>query len=247
LYLLKKLDRFEKKSGMRLGLIGDIHGNSAALQATLNSMLNCKIKKILVTGDMIGYYFNPKAVIELLFERPCVYVKGNHEQMLKRSRHNPGELDSIESKYGCGLRLALETLSQSQLDWIESIPINVSLNIGGCKILLCHGTPSNNESYIYPDAPQEMLAEYSSLPYDFVIMGHTHYPMNIKAGTVRLVNPGSVGQPRTKGKDASWASLDTKTGEVEFFSATYDATSLIKECKKRHPEIPYLAEVLLQK
>ena len=232
---------------MQIGLIGDIHGNSAALRAVLKSMLKFKIEKVLVTGDMIGYYFDPKTVIELLSHWPCVYAKGNHEEMLKRSRHNPQELRFIESKYGCGIRLALETLSQSQLNRIEAIPMTVSLNIEGCKILLCHGIPSSTESYLYPDAPQESLAEFSSFPYDFIIMGHTHYPMNIKVGTVRLVNPGSVGQPRTKRKEASWATLDTKTSEVKFFGSAYDPTLLIKECKDRHPEIPYLVDVLLEK
>ena len=232
---------------MRLGLIGDIHGNSIALQAVLNSMLISKIDRILVTGDLIGYYFDPKSVIQLLRDWPCVYVMGNHEEMLKHGRRNPEELAAIESKYGCGIRLALEALSQSQLDQIEKFPITASLKIDDCKILLCHGTPWSTESYLYPNASQEALAEYRSLPYDFVIMGHTHYPMKIKVGDVRLVNPGSVGQPRTKEKDASWALLDTETGEVTFRMEKYDSTNLITECRQRHPEIPYLAEVLCKK
>jgi predicted phosphodiesterase len=85
------------------------------------------------------------------------------------------------------------------------------------------------------------------MAFDFIIMGHTHYPMDIKAGNVRLVNPGSVGQPRTKEKGASWAILDTKTREVIFRSESYDSTSLINECRIRHPGIPYLAEVLCEK
>lgn len=232
---------------MLLGLIGDIHGNKEALKAVLNSMLDFKIAKVLVTGDIIGYYFQPKAVIELLFGRTCICARGNHEEMLKRARHNPQELDSIESRYGCGIRLALETLSENQLDQIETIPSTIPLKIGGCKILLCHGTPLSSENYLYPDAPKNVLAKYKSLPYDFVIMGHTHYPMDVKVGSVRLINPGSVGQPRTKEKGAAWAILDTKTREVIFRSESYDATSLINECRIRHPGIPYLAEVLCKK
>ena len=224
-----------------------MHGNAAALKAVLLKIKQNKINQLLITGDLVGYYFSPKQVFDLLQDLNAIFVRGNHEDMLKKARHNPQELVMIESKYGCGIKIALETLSQSQLDRIEEFPITVSLNIDGWKILLCHGTPSGNESYMYPNAPKEALAEYSFLPYDFIIMGHTHYPMNIKTGTVRLVNPGSVGQPRTKRKEASWASLDTKTGNVEFFLAAYDAASLIEECKNRHPEIPYLADVLLEK
>lgn len=218
-----------------------------ALRSALYGLAQNKVNRLIITGDLIGYYFSPKEVVDLLGNVNAIFARGNHEDMLKRARQNPQELLSIESKYGSGIRLALETLSQNQLDWIETIPISVSLNIDGCKILVCHGTPTSNEAYLYPDATQNVLAEYKSLPYDFIILGHTHYPMDIKAGTVRLINPGSIGQPRTKSKEASWATLDTKNGEVVFCSAAYDATLLIEECKKRHPEIPYLADVLLEK
>ena len=158
-----------------------------------------------------------------------------------------GVIKCSESKYGSGLRSALETLAPSQLNMIENMPASAFLNVEGCKILLCHGTPSDPMAYLYPDAPQEVLSEFGSMPFDFIIMGHTHYPMDIKVGSVRLVNPGSVGQPRTKEKGAAWAILDTNTREVVFRSESYDATSLINECRIRHPGIPYLAEVLCKK
>jgi len=232
---------------MRIGLIGDIHGNSQALKAVLNSISAHKIDQLLVTGDLIGYYFEPKKVIELLSDWRCIYVKGNHEEMLKRCLVSPEELSLVDSKYGSGLRIAIQTLSQTQLIEIEKMPLNVSLNFGNCKILLCHGSPKNTKAYLYPDATKSALAEYESLDHDFVIFGNTHYPMDIKTGSVRLVNPGSVGQPRTKSKAASWAILDTNTSQVTFKSEKYDASLLVKECYRRHPEIPYLAEVLQEK
>lgn len=224
-----------------------MHGNVAALKAVLMVLAQNKVNQLLITGDLVGYYFYPKEVVDLLGQFNSVFVSGNHENMLKRCRQSPELLALIESKYGSGLRIALKTLSQDQLDRIENMPMNVSLELGNFNILLCHGTPTSPETYLYPNAPKEVLVEYESLPYDIVVMGHTHYPMDIQAGTVRLVNPGSVGQPRTKEKEASWAILDTETGEVAFRSEKYDATPLIEECRQRHPEIPYLATVLCKK
>jgi putative phosphoesterase len=213
----------------------------------LAEVIRHKINQLLITGDLVGYYFHSKEVFDLLFMHTSTFVRGNHENMLQKSRYNRDELKWIEPKYGSGLRSALETLAPRQLNMIENMPSRAFLNVEGCKILLCHGTPSDPEAYLYPDAPQEVLREFGAMAFDFIIMGHTHYPMDIKAGNVRLVNPGSVGQPRTKEKGASWAILDTKTREVIFRSESYDSTSLINECRIRHPGIPYLAEVLCEK
>lgn len=232
---------------MKCALLADIHANSHALRAVLTAAEEHRVDALLIAGDLVGYYFSPREVLAMLEPWSKYIVRGNHENILKKCRENPEALVEIESKYGSGIRIALETLSDNQLDWIENLPATASLNIEGCKIFLCHGTPFSEEGYLYPDSPSDTLSKYSTLPYDFIIMGHTHYPMDRKAGGVRLVNPGSVGQPRTKKKKGSAATLDTSTGKVEIFSVAYDAASLVKECKNRHPDIPYLADVLLEK
>jgi hypothetical protein len=38
--------------------------------------------------------------------------------------------------------------------------------------------------------------------------------------------------------------LDTESDKIEHFCEQYDSSEVVMESKKRHPEIPYLADVL---
>ena len=232
---------------MKLGILGDIHGNSHALEAVLDSANSHGVEKLLVTGDLVGYYYMPSEVMQLLAPWQKYIVRGNHEDMLAKAIENPSELVEIEKRYGSAIQVALETLSQDQLDTLCNLPHPLNIEIGGMKILLSHGAPWDNDFYVYPDAETDILTKCASQDFDIVIMGHTHYPMLKKLGKTQVVNPGSVGQPRNHKPGAQWAMLDTVTAEVTFYNEFYDVEPLLAEIKLRNPELPYLANVLIRK
>jgi putative phosphoesterase len=231
---------------MKLGLLGDIHGNALALESVLKSAAKLGVQKLLVTGDLVGYYFQPRKVMELLASWNSVTVRGNHENMLASAIESPELLAEIEKKYGAGLSTALEQLNKDQVMKLTQLPETQKLNIDSCHILLCHGSPWDTDQYIYPDASEQLLKECTSFGMDIIIMGHTHYPMYQKIGTTLLINPGSVGQPRNKRPGASWALLDTKTKNVTFRNESYPIQLVAEEASRREPMLPYLAEVLVR-
>jgi len=112
------------------------------------------------------------------------------------------------------------------------------------NVLLCHGSPWDRDEYVYPDSDDQSLSRYANLNIKWVIQGHTHYPMYKQIGDVVMINPGSVGQPRNRQSCAQWALLDTYSGKVKYFCEQYDLSIVVEESKKRHPEIPYLADIL---
>lgn len=232
---------------MKLALLGDIHGNALALQAVLASVSACGVEKLLITGDMVGYYFAPLKVLELLQPWDRVVVRGNHEDMLSAARTDPAFLAQVDARYGNGLRTAIKQLDEQQLDEMCSLPHRLELAIDGCRILLCHGAPWDNNQYVYPDAQSELLALCAVQTFDLVVLGHSHYPMQKKIGRTLVVNPGSVGQPRDRQPGAHWAVFDTVSRSLEFRQEQYNSSSLVRECQQRHPELPYLAEVLIRK
>ena len=224
--------------------MGDIHGNQFALQVVLEAAAAAKVDRLLVTGDLVGYYFAPLQVLELLSCWTYDVVRGNHEEMLSKARSDEAYLATVEARYGSGARVALEQLSSTQLDSLCSLPHPLELDIDGSRVLLSHGSPWNLDQYIYPDADQEMLAGCLSQNYDLVVMGHTHYPMVKRIGNTAVINPGSVGQPRDRKPGACWALFDTKDHTIELRRENYDSSRLVRECQLRHPELPYLSEVL---
>lgn len=231
---------------VKLALLGDIHGNYLALQAVLAAATSSGVEKLLVTGDLVGYYYAPLKVVEMLHSWDKYMVRGNHEDMLINARNNPIFLAQISDRYGSGLSLAIEQLGEQQLDELCNLPCKQDLMIDGCRIMLCHGAPWNVDQYIYPDTALDMLERCANQDYDLVVLGHTHYPMLKKIGKTVLVNPGSVGQPRNRQPGACWALFDTEDRTITFHNESYDLTDLVSECKLRHPDLPYLSDVLVR-
>lgn len=232
---------------MKLALLGDIHGNELALQSVLAEASLSGIGKLLITGDLVGYYYEPLKVLDLLKPWNRNIVRGNHEDMLKKALSDTAFLAKVDMRYGVGLRIAIEQLDEKQLLELCSLPHPQELVVDGCRILLCHGTPWDNDDYVYPDAQAELLERCAVQGYDLVVLGHTHYPMQKKIGETLVVNPGSVGQPRNRQPGAHWAIFDTVSRNIEFRQEQYDSSALVLECKQRNPDLHYLYEVLERK
>lgn len=232
---------------MKIALLGDVHGNDAALRAVLSAAESLGVQRLLVTGDLVGYYFRPAEVLELLQPWPHALVRGNHEEMLRECRSDPEALSRVSASYGPGIAIALQDLEPAQLDHLCGLPHPLALDAGSARVLLSHGAPSEVDRYVYPDSPMEELEPFVSPSIDMVVMGHTHYPMVRRCGTTLMVNPGSVGQPRNGAGGACWALYDTETSQVALRTESYDLAGLVEECRSRHPELPYLADVLLRR
>lgn len=232
---------------MKILVLSDIHGNADALRAVLDAAARAGAERILNAGDMVGYYHNPAEVLSLLADWPMDSVRGNHEDMIARALRDPATLDHCTGRYGHGLARALETLRPEQIDWLLALPVARRVTLGGLSILLAHGTPGDTDAYLYPDAAEDHLSmveqECDPRP-DLLILGHTHYQHIWNRPTLRIVNPGSVGQPRDRRPGAAWALLDTKTGTVDLRREAYDSLPTATEARRLDPGLPYLWTVL---
>lgn len=229
---------------MKLGLLSDIHGNCYALKAVLDALKHKDVDTLIITGDFVGYYFWPSEVFNLLKKWNVVAICGNHDRMLESAMNDKSYRLKVLKKYGSGLEAAIKELDGETLRWLMRLPNSLEYETKDGNILLCHGSPWDGDEYVYPDLNDESLNRYIDLNVGWVIQGHTHYPMHKKIGDISVINPGSVGQPRNGETGAQWALLDTESGKVIHFCEQYDFLKVIKESNKRHPEIPYLANIL---
>lgn len=230
----------------RVAVLGDIHGNIVALTAVLEDVRSESINQLLNTGDLAGYYYHANKVLSVLENWPCELVQGNHDAMLGEiSSWSNKKKEMYRRKYGSALeQAAKELLTKEETAYLAELPYRKELHIAGRHILLCHGSPWDRDEYVYPDAPDDVLARCTNGSFDVVIMGHTHYPMVKRCGSTLILNPGSVGQPRNQQTAASWAILDLDNLDVQLRYAPYDVTAVVAEACRNDPEIPYLAEVL---
>lgn len=230
----------------RVAVLGDIHGNIAALNAVLEDIKKESINKLLNTGDLVGYYYHADQVLHALKNWQCELVQGNHDAMLGEISVWSDEMkkDYLQ-KYGIALEQAAnELLTKNQIAYLIRLPCRKELFIAGRHILLCHGSPWDRDEYVYPDASDEVLARCAEGDFDVVVMGHTHYPLIKQYGSTLILNPGSVGQSRNNQSAASWALLDLNALTVQLRHVTYDIVSVIAEAHRNDPKVPYLAEVL---
>lgn len=229
---------------MKLGVIADVHGNAHALEAVLQAAREADVSHLCLAGDVVGYYYEPARCLELLSGWSYDAVRGNHEDLLSASADDLSVAVGVHARYGSGLAIAHDSLSASQASLLDAWPRTRELTFGTLRVLLCHGAPWDTDTYLYPDAPQEDFDRCAGTGADLVILGHTHYALDRTVGATRIVNPGSVGQPRDRRPGAAWMVLDGDTGACEWRREAYDAAPVIARARELDPHLPYLSDVL---
>ena len=229
---------------MKIAVLSDIHGNSYALEAVLEEAKSKDISHLLILGDIVGYYYYPEVVLDMLSEWSYDLIKGNHEKILEDLVHDRTIADTLRLKYGSGHKCAIEKLNQSQLLDLKNLSDVKTVERCGLSFLMCHGSPWSNDYYIYPDSTKRILQQCDSKEHDFVLIGHTHRAFAVKNEHSVLINPGSVGQSRDVGGKASWCIINTENSSFSFVSTVYSIDKLLIDIEAKDPDINYLKEVL---
>lgn len=189
----------------RLALLGDVHGNVAALDATLAAIRAAGISRGACTGDLVLRGPEPEACVSrlALLDWPC--VRGNTDAKVAmrppRPRGHPAAA-RVGSRSWTAHRL-----SDASLAYLSGLPLTVRVHVGRFEVLVVHGTP-DSEAEVLVDAdtdPQRLAQIAALLGADCVVTGHTHRPLVRRAGACLFVNPGSVGEAVGGDRRPSWA------------------------------------------
>lgn len=228
---------------MRIGIFADIHGNIYAFERIMAAFKRELCDAYCFAGDICGYYYHQNEIVgHLRGMKDLFSVAGNHDaaflDLVEGSFNGAG----YRKRYGKSLDILKRSVEKNTLDFLSLLP--PTQVIAKERVLMCHGSPWDNlNEYIYPTDP---LDRFRGLGYKFVILGHTHYPMVKKIGDVCVINPGSCGQPRDT-NSASYAVLDTGTGECRIKRVAYDVEAMVREVLGAREENSYLSEVLKRK
>ncbi len=172
-------------------------------------------------GDIVGYGANPDEVIQLIRQLQMLAIRGNHDEAVLTGMaggFNPIAADAVE---WTGRNIKPESLA-----FLDRLPPQLNIELDEVRTHMVHGSPKEPlEEYIFPDAAKEHLQSFLTLTKsDLLLLGHTHIPMNILVREGRVVNPGSVGQPRDGDPRASFALLEVqgRTVECSILRVEYD-------------------------
>ncbi|WP_412775781.1 metallophosphoesterase family protein [Thalassospira lucentensis] len=229
---------------VKVAVLSDIHANIYALEAVIDLIDKEKISHVLVAGDLVGYYYWPKEVVEVCrTDSRFTCIQGNHESNLKIARKDASVLDRLTKKYGSSYQICLDVLTEEQLDWLLNLPDRENVVIGDATFSLLHEASVGGGGYLYPDsALTEIVANYSDAQYS--VLGHTHYPFVHSRGNRWLINPGSVGQPRDIGNLASFLIVDLASNVVVPKRVPFPTKKIIQCADEYDPHLPYLKNIL---
>jgi putative phosphoesterase len=193
---------------MRVAFLSDVHGNALALDACLAYLPSVGADAVYFLGDAVGYLPAAREVLGRLAGAGIPCQQGNHERMLLAPADVPPDREAVYR-----LAEARGQLDADHLRRVAAWPVRRELTVGGRCLLLVHGSPAAPlDGYVYPDTD---LTQFRDLPYDAVIMGHTHRPFVRPAGGTVFVNVGSVGLPRDRGDLAAFALYDAGADRFE--------------------------------
>ena len=200
---------------MLVGIVSDIHSNLPALRAVLGRMKRLGVSRILCAGDMVGYYTFPNEVLALAEKAKIHSIAGNHERAIVS-----GDYSGLNPLAADTARWTARQLTAVSLGRLRRLPPRDRQELGGRRILLVHGSPRDDNEYVFPLTADAW--PFGELGVDVLVMGHTHVQWQGRFGRTLAINPGSVGQPRDGDPRPAFATLDTGDLKAGLHRVKYD-------------------------
>ncbi len=197
-------------------MLGDVHGNAAALEAVLEAEADANASIFL--GDTVLSGPQGNRVLELLRQLPPgPAIMGNHDLELL----DPALYGHYPSSWLDLNNWIVESTDRLHIPWVEALLPKGEFTVGGVEVCLHHGMVDGGPRHVLPDSPDEhvmALAPDSASP--FVFFGHSHVQFDRTIGGQRFINPGSVGQNRCGHVLACYGVIEA--GEYEHRSVAFD-------------------------
>lgn len=220
---------------MNVAILSDIHSNIDALTAVGAELARHRPDRIYHLGDLVGYNAQPEECIRWAMANATAGVAGNHDAVAcgrasGRNFHAAARMAALWSR---------DRISPEGREYLSRLPVQLFIEGGA---LLVHGAPSEPGRYVdsVDQASQELSGIFASAATGPIFFGHTHAAggfvrradgrvetvpatrFRLLPGERALLNPGSVGQPRDRDRDASFLLFDPAGGTVTWFRVPYD-------------------------
>ena len=228
---------------MRVGVISDIHGNAAALEAVLAALDEDRLDAVWCLGDLVGYGPDPNRCCELVAHRADLCLVGNHDLGVLGTI----PLDEFSPDAASAARWTETVLTEYSRAYLESLRPEAKVD----DAELFHASPRDPVwDYVLSEPVARESLEITEAPV--VMVGHSHVPlaMVLENGRAKgglapgghevdlsqgrwLLNPGSVGQPRDQDPRAAYVVLDQDERRAYFRRIAYPVERTQAEIRER--------------
>ena len=231
---------------MNHAVISCLHANLAAVEAVLDDIDSQGITSITCLGDLVGYGPQPNEVINLVRGRNIQTCQGCWDEDIIDG------LNSCECSYPSQLaerrghrahEWTAERLTDENKQFLAELPMTLRRG----TMLFVHGSPNSQHEYLLPDMNAfAALERVETAGAETMFCGHTHQPYvrELSGGSIRvrvqqkgmesaseeelqlpmrrIVNAGSVGEPRHGSTKATYVVHNEETGAVTIREVDYD-------------------------
>jgi len=230
---------------MKIAVISCIHGNYEALNAVLYDMDHQKVDQIYCLGDLVGYGPYPNAVVEMVRSLDIPTCQGCWDEDVVEG------LNACECSYPSVLaekrgKLAHEWTNRVLHPEVREFLAQLPMTLQEGNLGFVHGSPHSQHEYLMPEIDAFVALErVLAMGTDILFCGHTHVPYvrSLDAGSFqirvqgadsrqhdraistslkRIVNAGSVGEPRHGRPNATYVIYDTDADRIIFREVEYD-------------------------
>lgn len=218
---------------MRILVLADIHANWAALEAIREPYDVC-----ICLGDLVDYGPDGAACVDWVREHATYVVRGNHDHAVAQNISGSGD-EGYRYLARSTRPLMWQQLGAEQRTYLARLPVTLDVMLQHTHFFLVHATPRDPmDEYLLDDVDQweRRLADIHAA---FVCVGHTHRQFAITANGSKVINPGSVGQPRDGDPRAAYAVIENGCVElkrveypVERTIASLVAAPIPERCKE---------------
>ena len=236
---------------MIFAILSDIHANEIALSAVLDDAKSLGAQRIICLGDVVGYGPEPAKAVAIIRRSAAATIAGNHDDAVA-GRLDPEDFIDLAADAAARHR---EALSPDDLAWLKSLPYIFEGNGFACA----HGDFTAPSSFEYVADESSAAENFAARSEALLFVGHTHVPgifltgasgrvyslaptdFTMEDGKRYIVNPGSVGYPRTDGStcESTYVLYDDELRTVTFRRLPFTVRSVMqtgrnpKRMKKR--------------
>ena len=216
---------------MKIAVLSDVHANLHALEAVLAEVDEDGLDELWCLGDVVGYGPKPNECVALLQERAAICLAGNHDLVVLGKI----SLETFGGEAGAAAAWTREVLEAQAREFLATLAPSAATT--GAELF--HGSPRDPVwDYVLTEDAARWTFAATTAP--LVLIGHSHIALELAgdgtgvrggqaaAGTTldlatarRLLNPGSVGQPRDGDPRAAWLEVDISSGRAIFRRTDY--------------------------
>jgi predicted phosphodiesterase len=219
----------------RVALFGGIYSNHHALSAALADARRRGAEKLYCLGDLGAFGPHPDLVFPLIAANAVETLAGNYDDSIARGLDDCqcGYTDPRDNHYArLSYRYTLANTSPRNREWLATLPREIRFELGGRKVLLCHGSPRRQNEFLH--FLEKLFRDHAA---DVILATHTGIKWSRELPSGKLfANVGVLGRPENDGTARVWYALCEVTPpdgrpRIDFVPVEYDHTALAREMR----------------